>query len=290
MTWPPPDRELDHYDVVDVAEGDRLAASEGTSSGSPVAPQAPGPRPSTDAGFARPDWSELRLRAPGEDPPLRSRWLWVLTSLLALATIGQTAYIWHLHTTRPVPENGHLRVDEPGGAEVRVNGQAIGTTPVDHALDPGTYEVEVVRPEGTARVDGVTLGLGRTVVLLLPTAPAAAVPAAIDGATSAPPGTPSAAIVPEAAVSPTRTVPTNPPAAAPRPPDEVATPTVTATTGAVVIDSTPTGLPVTMGGRARGLTPVTIGQLRPGRHDVLVGGTARQVDVVAGEVATLRVP
>ena len=67
-------------------------------------------------------------------------------------------------------------------------------------------------------------------------------------------------------------------------------PPASATTGGVVIESTPPGLPVTMGGRPRGVTPVTIGQMRPGRHDVLVGGPARQVDVIAGEVTTLRVP
>ena len=51
-----------------------------------------------------------------------------LTSLLALATVGQAAYIWHLHATRPAQENGHLRVDAPGGAQVRVNGAAAPRT------------------------------------------------------------------------------------------------------------------------------------------------------------------
>ncbi len=275
MTWPPPDRELDHYDVVDVPEGARTAVPVATATGSRDAEAAPAPAaiPAADAaGFARPDWSELRLRSPGDDPPHRSPWLWVLTSLLALATVGQAAYIWQLHATRPAQENGHLRVDAPGGAQVRVNGQAIGAAPVDHALEPGTYAVEVVRPEGIARVDGVSIGPGRTVVLLFPTTPAPAVAATPD--------------VP----APTSPLASGRPAQEQPAPGPSALSPVSATTGAVVIESTPPGLPVTMGGRPRGFTPVTIGQVRPGRHDVLVGGNARQVDVTAGEVATLRVP
>jgi hypothetical protein len=65
---------------------------------------------------------------------------------------------------------------------------------------------------------------------------------------------------------------------------------VSETTGAVTIESTPPGLPVTMGGRSRGVTPLTLGRIPPGRHDVLVGTATRQVDVTAGEVVTLRVP
>jgi len=286
MTWPPPDRELDHYDVVDVPEeaGTPVAAP---ATGSRDTAPAPATMPAADAaGFARPDWSELRLRAPGEDPPHRSPWLWVLTALLALTTVGQAAYIWQRHATRPAPENGHLRVDGPGGAEVRVNGQAIGSAPVDHALEPGTYAVEVVRPEGVARVDGVNLGVGRTVVLLFPTMPATPLSAAADVPTAASPQAPATLAAP----APASTTASGPSPQEPVAPGQSALPPVSATTGAVVIESTPPGLPVTMGGRARGVTPVTIGQVRPGRHDVLVGGTARQVDVTAGEVATLRVP
>ena len=68
-----------------------------------------------------------------------------------------------------------------------------------------------------------------------------------------------------------------------------ATPPPSATLGGVSIESTPSGLPVTMEGRERGVTPITIGRLKPGRHDVLVGGLARKVDVTAGSVTTLRV-
>ena len=39
----------------------------------------------------------------------------------------------------------------------------------------------------------------------------------------------------------------------------------------MTIESTPPGLPVTMGGRPRGVTPLTLGKITPGRHDVLVG-------------------
>ena len=58
----------------------------------------------------------------------------------------------------------------------------------------------------------------------------------------------------------------------------------------MTIESVTPGLPVTMGGRPRGVTPLTLGKIAPGRHDVLVGSSALKVDVTAGEVATLRVP
>lgn len=277
ITWPPPERELDGYDVVDVPEEpQRTVQPAVTGSPGPHAssPAATAPPPGAAAAeFARPDWNELRLRSPQSDGAPRSSWLGVLTVLLALAAIGEAAYIWHLHTTRPAPELGQLRVDGPDGAAVRVDGQPIGTAPLDYALDSGEYDIEVTHGDRVVRADRVSVGLGRTVVLMLPesAAPVAGAGvvltgagAAVDGAPGPGPASGGASATPVGA-------------------------SVSDTKGAVLVESTPAGLPVTMGGRARGVTPITIGQIVPGRHDVLVGGITRQVDVKAGEVATLRV-
>ncbi len=256
VTWPPPDRELDRYDVVDV-EAAPAAALPGRQE--PAAPE-----------FARPDWSELRLRSPGDDTTTGRRWTGVLLGLLALIAAAEGAYIWYAHSTRPAMAQGRLLVDEPRGAEVRVDGLAVGVAPLEHVLDPGQYDVELVDRGRSLRADRVIIGLGRTVMLL-----------SADGAT--PVGVPAAAAASLPAGAPARaSEPTSSPLTAPAD-------LVTATSGAVSIESTPAGLPVTMGGRSRGVTPVTVGQVLPGRHDVLVGGVMRRVDVEAGQVTTLRV-
>ena len=289
MTWPPPERELDHYDVMDVPEDDRMTAppppaSPGPQAAAPAAPVATAPAAGekTADSFARPDWSELRLRAVPDEPSGRSRAWILLTVLLAVVAIGQAAYIF-MGPPKATAE-GRLRVDGPDGALVRVNGQAIGPAPIDHVLAPGDYDVEVGIGKDTARVDRISIGVGRTVVLL---------PAAI-----APPPAASASPAVQASSTPappvSRPAPDRPapPAPAPGPtsnPAATAAAAVSAGLGGVLIESTPSGLPVTMEGRERGVTPITIGQLKPGRHDVLVGGLPRKVDISAGRVASLRV-
>lgn len=261
VTWPPPDRELDRYDVVDV-EGAPAAAMPGRQD-----PPAP-------PDFARPDWSELRLRSPSDESPSGLSWTSVLLGLLALIAAAEGAYIWYLQSTRPAVVQGRVLVDEPEGAEVRVDGRAVGVAPLEHLLEPGQYDIELVNQGRTLRADRVIVGLGRTVMLL-----------ALEGTTVAtsPAASPSA-------VAPSRPAPTPPPAGATSSAPVAGNPAlVSATTGAVSIESTPAGLPVTMGGRPRGVTPLMLGQVQPGRHDVLVGGAARRVDVLAGEVTTLRV-
>jgi hypothetical protein len=61
--------------------------------------------------------------------------------------------------------------------------------------------------------------------------------------------------------------------------------------GSVLIESTPPGAAIVMEGRPRGVTPLRIDDLRPGRHDVLVsiGGRrhALNVAVAAGETTRL---
>jgi hypothetical protein len=166
-------------------------------------------------------------------------------------------------------EAARIRVDGPDGADVRVDGQSIGTAPLERDLDAGDHAVEVVDKGRVLRADRVSAESGRTLVLVA-LAPAAATPDNAGNPPTAAQATPGAA-----------------PAAAPA---AVNPELVSETTGAVTIESTPPGLPVTMGGRARGVTPLTLGKIPPGRHDVLVGVTTTQVDVIAGEVATLRVP
>ena len=150
------------------------------------------------------------------------------------------------------------------------------TVPIDHALDPGEYDIEIVQGDRRVRADRVIVGIGRTVMLLVTEGvpPAAA-------ATATPPGA-----APQPGTAPAATSQGTAPSQAAV---ALGSGLVSATTGAVSIESTPTGLPVTMGGRPRGVTPITLGLIKPGRHDVLVGGAARQVDVQAGQVSTLRV-
>ena len=284
ITWPPHDGELDHYDVVDVPEDDRMqpaaratAATPPPSATAVPPPGAPRGEPERPASFARPDWSELRLRSSQDDSPRPSRGLLLLTLLLALATIAQAVYIFSMPRGAS-PGEGRLRIDGPDGAIVRVNGQLIGPAPVDHVLAPGDYDVEIAPQGSAALASRVSIGVGRTIVLLPPAdtkaagaPPVAAMPPAVDR------GPVPAARPPATAPAPANTAAATAPAA------------VSATLGGVSIESTPSGLPVTMEGRERGVTPITIGRLKPGRHDVLVGGLARKVDVTAGSVTTLRV-
>ena len=289
MTWPPPDRELDHYEVVDATDGTPAATTDAPARAAaadspdpeddaaavvatPARPlTAPSPRDGGDpaSGFARPDWAELRLRGYTDERPRRSTWPWVVAALLATLAVAEGIYIWQLRTAHGAPAEGRLRVDGPAGAEVRVNGEVVGTAPVDQALAAGAYSVEIRQHGASARADDVIMGLGRTVLLVTPTP-------GVDADTPAPA---SAGPAPDAS-APTPSAPVQLPA-------DVA---LTVTTGAVVIESTPPGMPVTMEGRPRGVTPVTIGDLKPGRHDVMVGRLFRQVDVRANEATTLRVP
>lgn len=239
----------------------RAAAGDDHDHGASVAPSAaPAESAATAGTFGRPDWAELR-RGSEREAATGSRWLWLLTLVLAAATLGQAVYMWRLHTTRATSRDGSIRVDGPEGALVRVDGREVGPAPLEHTLAPGEYQVEIGNATGAARAERVTVGAGGTVLLLPLTPPRAA---------SAPPslpvlGTPAGSPAPGTAGTPS------------------------ASTGAVLIESAPPGLPVTMEGRPRGVTPLTIDRLRPGRHDVMVGALARQVEITAGQTARLSI-
>ena len=133
---------------------------------------------------------------------------------------------------------------------------------------------------------------------LLWTAPWAvpAVPAVAAAAAAVSPATPDDS--PAETQGPRRFEPSPLPALAPEATpggaisDTESVPAPSATTGAVRIESDPPGAVVTMEGRERGVTPITIGQLRPGRHDVIVvtpgqGRLDLKVDVSAGQTTRL---
>ncbi len=110
-------------------------------------------------------------------------------------------------------------------------------------------------------------------------------PAAVPPAAEPPAAAPAEPPQPSAASAAQPAIPT--PSGTP---DAVAA--TSATTGAVLIESDPPGAVVTMEGRERGVTPLTIGRLRPGRHDVTVvrpglGRLDLKVDVEAGRTTRL---
>jgi PEGA domain len=274
MTWPPTRHELERYDVLDVPEQSRVAEAVAaeprpTQSTDRAVPPRPVQAPSPAPDVVKPDWSELRLRTAPDEMQRGPRWP-AVTIVLLLVALAQAGYIWYLHTAGAVTEPGRVRIDGPDGADVRIGGRAIGAAPVEHVLDAGEYDIELSHEGRLLRAERVSVGVGRTVVLMVPSAARADTAATASGPGSAPKAT-------AARSAAARTHAAN-------------ADMVSATTGAVTIESTTPGLPVTMGGRSRGVTPLTLGKIPPGRHDVLVGGMPLRVDVKPGEVATLRVP
>jgi serine/threonine-protein kinase len=79
------------------------------------------------------------------------------------------------------------------------------------------------------------------------------------------------------------------PSPAPAPPAPVST-----TTGALAIDSQPSGAKVTLDGKDAGVTPLTIEGINPGRHQVTITSGAalvqRSVRIEAGKQATINLP
>lgn len=276
--WPPSDGDLASVEVVDVPrEVSRALSPSGTAADATAATrqrQASTGEADDRPAFGRPDWSSLRLReTPPIEVPRTPAWVWLLVAGLVLALGAETAYLlrttpWATSSSQAadegaaVPARASVRIEGPPGFGVASNGGAARALPATIAVDAADAG------------DAVTLVIERLPAEGANGAEAAAVPAA-PTPPAATPSTPS----------------TLPASAAPGPAEVQPVQARAATTGAVRIESTPTGAIVTMGGRERGPTPITIDGLRPGRHDVLVvgpaGGRMFRVDVTAGTTARL---
>jgi hypothetical protein len=175
--------------------------------------------------------------------PLRRRsWPGLIAIALgvasALAALGLGGF-WAYNAFAVVPATASLSLrTTPAGAQVAVNGQARGVTPLALSLAPGTYQERVTAPSGQERTIDVTLNTGDTVVQQIEWAAAA-------------------------------------PAAAP------------VTTGALHVQTEPSGQAVFVDDVRRGNAPLTISDLTPGEHRLLVtsesGTVRRPITITAGE-------
>jgi hypothetical protein len=145
--------------------------------------------------------------------------------------------------TSPAPIGasvGTLNVDSnPPGAQVVVDGEVRGTTPVNLTLKAGAHTLEL-RGAGEPRVIPLMVAAGSQVSQYIE--------------------------LPKSGPSP----------------------------GQLQIRSEPAGARITIDGQPRGVSPMTIGDLEPGEHDVLLesdlGAVRQKVTIQAGATASLVVP
>lgn len=257
-SWPPSDFDMEAVEVLDVPAGRAVSPAPPSRKTAPADDRPDEATPERD--FGRPDWSTLRLRDNVVEPPVTPPWVWLVIAALVVALGLETAYLMRTRPWATAAATGPVAVSIEGqpGLLVRVNGEAARALPFTQEVSGPDLRLAIETAESAA-------------------AAAAAAAATTDGAQPA-----------DADASAASTTATTPPAAAaPVAPTEQPT----ATTGVVVIESTPPGVMVTMEGRERGVTPITIGRLRPGRHDVMVedarGRRFFKVDVAAGQVSRL---
>jgi hypothetical protein len=261
--WPPHEADIEAVEVMDAPVARVIVRGDHPPPPTPEPPRpaasaAPGDGADTASSpeFGRPDWSSLRLRDTPVEPSGTPPWVWLVMAALVVALGVESAY---LVRTAPWDREAAaaagvaLRVEGSPQVRIRVNDDDAVPLPLERSIGSGALVLGVEVVDDTqARAAGDTPPASQPDVPLAP-APAVASPPA---SSSAPGG---------AAVG--------------------------ATTGSVLIESSPSGAIVTMGGRERGPTPITIGDLRPGRHDVLVVGEgwrrALKVDVTAGEMTRL---
>jgi hypothetical protein len=258
LPWPPSDGELDALELVDVppeaARGPEPSSAPAVpASGEAAAPVLPADKSAST--FARPDWTSLRLRDPLPAPSRTPGWMWLAVAALVVALGVETAYLLHTApwSAPTAGSSGSLTLEGDERVRARIDNGAAERLPVQREVAAG--------------------GQLRVVVELAETAGATAADSAVD------------APAPNTAGSPR-------PGPPPPTGDGAGVPAIRpGTTGSVLIETTPPGALVTMEGRERGRTPLTIDGLRPGRHDVLVAGAsgivALKVDVVAGETTRL---
>lgn len=269
--WPPHEADIDAVEVMDAPVA-RVTIRDGSSPAAASPPTTAPKPPGAGAGssdtdtaapeFGRPDWSTLRLRDTPVEPAGTPPWVWLAIAALVIALGIESAYLlrtapWARDAATATPVA--LRIEGSPQLRVRVNDEDARPLPLERSVGGGPLVLEV------EIADDASAAAGSGVPSSTPSAPEPATPAAA----SAVPG--GAAAVPA--------------------PGAGSGVVAGATTGAVRIESTPSGATVTMGGRERGPTPITIGDLRPGRHDVLVVGEgwrrALKVDVTAGQTARL---
>jgi hypothetical protein len=202
-----------------------------------VTPAPSEARPTTDAL----DAFKAESREAPLPPPPPSRWrksLIVVATAVALGASGLWAYM----TVAVAPDTASLSIQTtPPGAQVTIDGQAIGATPATMSLPPGTYRVLLTATNGQQRQVEITLRSGESVVHQ----------------------------------------------------SEWASPVPTAlpTTGALHVQTEPPGQTVFVDGTRRGVSPLTVSDLTPGDHVVLVtsgtGTLRRPVQITAGETLSL---
>lgn len=282
-TWPPSDHDLAAVEVVDVPvtsmmRGDAARPSgDGTASQparDPAAPRdpvagddrgvgqqggraapasTPAVAPSTaDRDLGGPDWSAVHLRDASMEAPGTPAWISLVIAALVVALGAETAYLLH---TRPWAA-GAAAADTQVPVSLRIEGYTGARVRVND------------EPPRSLPLDHTTNGEAIRLTILAPGASPSVPAASSSSSSSASQGAVDAGPDPLAAAD-----------------------AVTATTGAVYIESTPAGAIVTMEGRERGPTPITIPRLRPGRHDVMLTGPrgrrALKVNVRAGQITRL---
>jgi hypothetical protein len=180
-------------------------------------------------------------RSTDEDDESAGRsttWLRIAAAALLVALVGGGALATrHFMTPAGAAGTGRLVIDTaPAGAQVVVDGQASGTTPVTLTLEAGTHTVEL-RNGGSTRTLPVTVVAGSEVAQYIEL-----------------------------------------PRTGPAP-------------GQLEVRTEPAGARVSVDGVPRGASPVTVGNLAPGSHAVVLesdAGSSRQtVTVEAGATASL---
>jgi PEGA domain len=134
----------------------------------PPAPQAE-PRPSARAAWLPPDALVTRRRTS----PKR-----LIVALVVLALAGQGAYLAARRWWPAIagPSLGTLALDSrPSGAEILIDGQRRGTTPLRLEVPAGPHLVEVRAGDVTERQQ-ISIGAGEEIAQTLELAPAAAAP------------------------------------------------------------------------------------------------------------------
>lgn len=259
--WPPHEADLDAVEVMDapvarvaIRDGRPAVGADAPPPTTPSRPHATGVDSDSDAtapASGQQDWTTLRLRDMAAEPSGTPTWVWLALAGLVIALGVESAYL-----LRTAPWARDAATAAP--VALRIEGSPLLRVRVN-SENARTLPLE-------RTVDGGPLVLE---VEIAEAAPAAAPDGAASSTPPAAPGATAGLAVPGAG---NRAV-------------------AGATTGTVRIESTPSGAIVTMGGRERGPTPLTIAGLRPGRHDVLVVGEgwrrALKVDVTAGQTARL---